>query len=460
MSSDGIMDYPDYKYVSLITYNVRKFRLVVDTSLINEPYKLSDCYKSWCRFNDDIRKYQKAHNKSLQGYDGLCYSDFLPIDIDNKEKPERSLYSCRDLLQFLEQTYDVPIEAIRIYFSGSKGFHLEIPTVLFGNIKPSTNLPTIYKTIVISFGFNDIDTSIYHLNGLWRLFNSVNSKSGLYKIPLTYADINTLTYEQICHKAKVPNKTVIWTPFNDWNGIESLQLLWKQSIPAVSEKLTVPKNSVSNKKSKIDFPGVVEGKRNNTAFEIAMQLKVRGYTLNEVNEYIVKVWNPKNIPPESNIRSLYRTVESAFGYNHYDSGSIEITKHLRTDPYYNVMDSEQKAVYIYFISHINEVEKMVWGKYPCKPNQCIFSYGSVANRLNVGIQRVKTLIKYLDNKGRLSVETLYKDGKAACSRITFHNINLTQYLTHQNDLSKNCDKLTHQLTTTNIIKEREMESSL
>ncbi len=207
--------------------------------MINEPYKLPDCYKSWCRYNDDIIKYQKAHKKSLQGYDGLCYSDFLPIDIDNKEKPEKSLDSCRDLLHFLEQTYGLPVDAVRIYFSGSKGFHLEIPTILFGKIEPTTNIPKIFKNIVISFGFNDIDTSIYHINGLWRLHNSVNSKSGLYKIPLTYSNISTLTYEQICYKAKVPNEAVIWTPYDDWNGIKSLQLLWKQSIPVVSEKLTV-----------------------------------------------------------------------------------------------------------------------------------------------------------------------------------------------------------------------------
>lgn len=123
------------------------------------------------------------------------------------------------------------------------------------------------------------------------------------------------------------------------------------------------------------------------------------------------------------------------------------------------MNSEQKVVYIYFISHINEVEKP-WRHHICKPNQCIFSYGSVASCLDVGIQRIKTLVKYLVKIGRVTVETLYKDGKADCTRITFYNIDLTQYLTHQIDLSKNCDKLTHQLTTTNIIKEREMESSL
>lgn len=445
------MIYPEFKYVSIVIYGVIKKRTIVDVSLINDPYKLPDCYRSWCRFSYDIIQYQNAHKKSLKGYDGLCYSDFLPIDIDNKEKPEKSLQSCRDLLQYFKQKYEVPIKAIRIYFSGSKGFHLEIPTILFGKIEPDINIPPIFKNIVKSFGFNDIDTKIYFQNALWRLPNSINSKSGLYKIPLTYADIMTSTYGQICNKAKVPNTSVIWTSYNDWDGIDRLELLWVQSIPPTSQKQVVKLLNKFDKKTKIDFPGVVESMRNDTAFKIAMQLKSWGFTLNEAKDYIVNEWNPINNPPEKNIQSLKRTVESAYSYNNYDSGSIGISKHLRNDPYYNLMDCTQRAIYIHFLIRLNEVDKEVWGKYICKPNQCIFSYRSVANHLAIDVQRVKTLVKKLVRCGRVSVETLYDNGQASCSKITFHNIDLTQYLTHQNDLSSNCNKLTHKLTPTNII---------
>lgn len=451
MSSYGIMDHQEFKYVALTTNGIKKKRLIVDMSLVNDPYKLPNCFRSWCRFSADIIKYQNAHKKSLRGYNGLCYSDFLPIDIDNEEHPERSLESCRELLQYLEQKYDVPIKAVRIYFSGSKGFHLEIPTILFGDIKPTLYIPRIFKNIVKSFNFNDVDTKIYHINGMWRLSNSINSKSGLYKIPLTYNDINTLTYDQICHKAQVPNKTIIWTAFDDWDSIDDLKHLWKQSIPATSHKQITHSINQSNKKYIFDFPGVVESKRNDTAFKIAHQLRGSRWKINEVKEYIVKDWNPKNNPPEKNIQSLLRTVEAAYSYNQFDSGSIGITKHLRTDPYYTSMDSEQKAIYLYFIIRLNEVPKLVFGRHRCLPNQCIFSFRKVAVNLNVGEQRVKTLIKSLIKMGRVSVETLYNNGRAECSRITFHNIDLTQYLTRQNDLSSKSKKLTHQLTATNIL---------
>lgn len=442
------MEHKEFKYVSFTSYGVIKKRMVVDTALINAPHMLPDCYKSWCRFSDDIIKYQNAHKKSLKGYDGLCYSDFLPIDIDHNEKPEKSIQSCNDLLRFLEQKYDVPLKAVRIYFSGSKGFHLEIPTILFGNIEPIINLPKIFKNIVKTFGFDDIDTKIYFKNSLWRLSNSVNSKSGLYKIPLNYADIVTLTYEQICLKAEVPNTNVIHTSYNDWTPIDELKKLYLQSIPK-NKIVAAINNQVS--KIKIDFDGVAKSERNNTTFKIARQLRGRGWKINEVKEYIAKEWNPKNKPPEKNIQSLLTTVESAYSYNRFDSGSIGITKHLRTDPYYISMDSEQKAIYIYFIIRLNEVPKMVFGRHICKPNQCIFSVRKVAWNLKVGEQRVKTLVKSLVKMGRVSVETLYNIGRADCSRITFHNIDLTQYLTHQNDLTSKSYKLTHQLTATNII---------
>lgn len=445
------MIYPEFKYVSFPIYGITKKRIIVDLSLINYPYKLPNCYRSWCRFSSDIIQYQNAHKKSIGGYEGLCYSDFFPIDIDNKDNPEKSLQSCRELVLHLKHKYDVPIKAIRIYFSGSKGLHLEIPTILFGDIEPAVNIPGIYKNIAKSFGFDDIDTKIYFQNGLWRLPNSINSKSGLYKIPLLYMDLNTLTYEQLCNKAKIPNTSVIWASYNDWTEIDGLQQLWNNSIPTTPLK-KVAQQKKPKLKQKLYFPGVIESKRNDTAFRISMQLKGQGCTLNEVKDYIVNEWNPTNNPPEKNTLSLKRTVESAYSYNHYDSGSIGITKHLRNDPYYNSFDPVQKTIYVHLLKTLNEVEKPAFDKYPVKANQRIFSYRKLPAEIGIGEQRVRTVIKKLIEWGRITVKTV-KDEKGMddCSLITFLCIDLTQYLTHQKDLSKTDIQQTQQLTTTNII---------
>ena len=160
---------------------------------------------------------------------------------------------------------------------------------------------------------------------------------------------------------------------------------------------------------------------------------------------------PKNRPPVKNTQSLKRTVESVFSYNHYDSGSIGISKHLRTDAYFNSLDLTQKMIYMQLLITLNEIDKIAFNKYPVKPNQRIFSYRKLAEEVGVSEQRVRTLICKLINWGRVTVETINSEnGIPMFSLITFLCIDLTQYLTHQNDLSKNDTHLTQQLTTTNI----------
>lgn len=453
------MNYPEYKYVATTVEGADNKRVIIELSKLKIEYESPDCFRTWCRYKKDIIEYQKSNKGRLSGFDSKHYSDFLPIDIDNKKNPEQSLPTCRGLIAVLDQQYELPIKSLRIYFSGSKGFHLEIPTNLFGDIEPSIELRLRFKKIVETFGIDDLDFLIYGRNWLWRLPNTINSKSGLYKIPITYNELNNLNYDKIKELAKNPRIDVSITSWNEWGMIESFSDLWKKSKPITLPKSNRLSHKSTMKQINLNYPGAIDGERNLTAFQLALKLNAIGIKINVAKDYIVNKWNPTCKPPNKNIQSLKRSVESAYSYNHYDSGSIGITKHLRTDPYYNAMDSEQRDVYVYFICHINEVEKP-WRHHICKPNQCIFSYGSIASRLDVGIQRIKTLVKNLVKIGRVTVETLYKDGKADCSRITFHNIDLTQYLTQQNDLSNNCDKLTHQLTTTNIIKVRVKESSL
>ena len=218
--------------------------------------------------------------------------------------------------------------------------------------------------------------------------------------------------------------------------LENLVVLWRNCESRVKEASKARSGGVAPAVAidNLRFEGVPKGRRNSRAFEIARKLKSQGVSVNEAKA-IVKEWNRKNRPPEKDIQSLYRTVESVCTYNIQDSGSIEITKHLRTDPYFSSFDNDQKAIYIYMIIHLNEVEKIVWGKYVCKPNQFITSYSTLARENNVGIGKVRSLIRKLKQEGRITVETLKTpDGYSACSRITFHCFDLTQDRTQDSHL--------------------------
>lgn len=432
------MDYPKFKYVATTIGGAKQKREIIELSKLKSEYESPDCFRTWCRYEKDIIEYQKAKKGSLSGFDSKHYSDFLPIDIDNKKNPEKSLPVCRDLIALLDQQYKLPIKSLRIYFSGSKGFHLEIPTNLFGDIEPSIELRLRFKKIVETLGFDDLDPLIYGRNWLWRFPNTINSKSGLYKIPLTFNDLNNLNYDKIKKLAKNPRNDVIITSWNEWEMIESFSDLWKKSKPINILKSNNPSPKSTIKIVNLNYPGAIDGERNLTAFQLALKLNAKGIKINAAKDYIVNKWNLTCKPPKKNIQSLKRSVESAYSYNHFDSGSIGISKHLRTDPYYNSLEPLQQIIYVRLLITLNEVDRIAFNKYPVKPNQRIFSYKKLADEVGVSEQRVRTLIKLLKKWERVTVKTVKNDkGIAMFSVITFHCIDLTQYLTHQNTLSKN-----------------------
>lgn len=417
---EGKPIYSDYKYVAF-TKNKRQKRKIILIDDLDIPSGSSDIYTSYLRYPVEYYEYWEKNNKSVAKYEESCYSDYLPIDLDSKNLNDAQV-ECQHLISLLVDQYEVNPDCLGVYFSGSKGFHIEIPTFLFGNIKPSPNLPYIFKEIPKILDIKYHDTSIYNRNALWRFPNTINAKSGLYKIPLFFNQIYNLTIDDIKSLATKPVEG--WKPvdYEDWDSTNELVDIWAKAEEKNRERKKPAKEYIFNGKggnNSHTHEGVSEGNRNNRALEIARGLKAKGLKVNEVKDYIVNEWNPKNKPPEKNIRSIYRTVESVYSYSPQDSGSVEVFKHLRTDPYYNSMKAIHKAIYIDMICNMNEVSKVVWHKYTCDVNQLIFSYHSIAERVGVSSGQVRTVIKKLKGWGRISVEILKDEGMVSCSRLTF-----------------------------------------
>lgn len=396
-------------------------REVILVDDLDIPSGSSDIFTTYLRYPNEFHKYWTQNGQSLAGYEGDCYSDFLPIDLDSEDLNDAQV-KCQNLISLLVVQYEVNPNCLGVFFSGSKGFHIEIPTVLFGNVQASQDLPYIFKEIPKILGINYHDSTIYNRNALWRFPNTKNDKSGLYKIPLSVNQINNLTIDDIKSLAAKPIEG--WKPvdYEDWNSINELNKIWERAEITNKERKKPAKGYVFNGKggkNRHTYEGVLEGNRNNRAFEIARELKAKGLKVNEVKDYIVNEWNPKNKPPETNIQSLYRTVESVYSFSVQDSGSVEVFRHLRTDPYYNLLKPTHKAIYIDIITHLNEVEKIAFQNFNCKPNQLVYSYRSIAERVGVNENQVRTVIKNLKKWGRISVEILKEDGMMIGSRLTF-----------------------------------------
>jgi len=417
---EGKPIYSDYKYVAFVKDKRQKRKIILIDDL-DIPSGSSDIYTSYLRYPVEYNEYWKKNDKSVAKYEGSCYSDYLPIDLDSKNLNDAQS-ECQHIISLLVDEYEVIPDCLGIFFSGSKGFHIEIPTFLFGNIKPSPNLPYIFKEIPKILKIKYHDSTIYNRNALWRFPNTINAKSGLYKIPLFFNQINNLTIDDIKSLATKPVEG--WKPvdYEDWDSINELIEIWAKAEVKNKERKKPAKEYIFNGKggnNRHTHEGVSEGNRNNRAFEIARELKAKGFKVNEVKDYIVNVWNPKNKPPETNRQSLYRTVESVYSFSLQDSGSVEVLNHLRTDPYYNSMKPIHKAIYVYIICNINEVEKTVFQKFTCEANQLIFSYGKIAERVGVKVNQVRTVIKKLNKMGRITVEVLEDDGWLVSSRLTF-----------------------------------------
>lgn len=401
--------------------NRNRKREVVLIDDLNVLVGSKEIYTSYLRYPIDYYEYYEKKHGSVAGYEGSCYSDILPIDLDS-ENLNDALNECRILIGLLETEYEVIPDCLGVFFSGSKGFHIEIPTILFGDIQPSPELPYIFKEIPKILDVKYHDTKIYNRNQIWRATNTINSKSGLYKYQLSYRELNTLTIDDIVSNATEANTAIVPINYEDWAMSPQLAEIWAQARETNSSCRKPEKGYIfsdNGANGAIYHEGVAEGNRNNRAFEIARELKAKGRKINETKEYIIKEWNPRNHPPESNIQSLYRTVESVYNSSIQDSGSVYVLKHLRNDPYYNSLSPVHRAIYIDIICHLNEVSKVAWQKFTCNVNQLIYSCDTIAHRVGVKNNQVRTVIKKLKGWGRITVEVLNNNNKVACSRLTF-----------------------------------------
>ena len=61
---------------------------------------------------------------------------------------KQSVEKIYELMNYLDVTYDFDmIHNALLFFSGNKGFHVYIPAIVFGNWKPSIDLPSKHKAL-------------------------------------------------------------------------------------------------------------------------------------------------------------------------------------------------------------------------------------------------------------------------------------------------------------------------
>jgi hypothetical protein len=95
--------------------------------------------------------------------------------------------------------YGVDLEMCRLYATGQKGYHLEVPQAVFMEKIPKNGyigLPVVYKELALKLMVDTLDLRVYS-TGRGRMWREPNVKrsNGRYKVPISVAEMREMTPE-------------------------------------------------------------------------------------------------------------------------------------------------------------------------------------------------------------------------------------------------------------------------
>lgn len=322
------MKYPEFKWVDIAINGANNRNNVVERSQLGNPAAkpLYDTYMTYFRYDDTMAEYfannwvtsRRGHrHKSVMGYDGPAYADFIPIDIDSKDLGQ-AIYQTIRALEILK-SHDVDINVLKLYFSGSKGFHIMVPSDLVG-VEPGADIHDRFRSFVkrLMIGV-EYDTSIYDKVRLFRVPNTRNTKSNKYKIPLYPFELYNTTHDEIMELASTKRED--WEPEEATMNEGLSELYWlpieASAVPASCRPGGERTEGVRTKLClHAMMQGVGEGERDNVGLRVATHLKHSGLSPGMI-WVALNEWNLSNRPPlsEKDLERIYQQ-----GLKSYDFG--------------------------------------------------------------------------------------------------------------------------------------------
>lgn len=293
---------------------VFKRNILIESSKKEEMLKKYD-------FTDTYSTVYSYDNKN-QDLANIVAPLYIDLDINDLEKDYDKLR--KDvllLIRKLKTVFHLQEDNIQIFFSGSKGYHIIIPYEVFG-IEPSKDLNDRYKLIVTELKSytitKSIDTRIYDSKRLFREPNTINTKTGLYKVYMTIDQVRDFSYDDLINRARTPQATV--EPNKEYNpkADEALNAMVNELKERQKKTINhkVARQMLQNKEllpcvKYILQNGAQKGGRNNTAMALASALFQRNEDRAYV-EQIMDTWNRTKLDEPLPERELELTVRSAF----------------------------------------------------------------------------------------------------------------------------------------------------
>lgn len=239
----------------------------------------------------------------------------LYFDLDGEyEAVYQDLFS---LVAALSVFYGLPKQALRIAFSGNKGFHVTVPMHVLG-LAPRSDLNRIYgrmaKKLAAFLAHGTLDTKIYDRRRLFRVEGSLHQESGLYKVPVLLEEIpsSRAAMEALAAQPRQIEYPVV--PSFIIRGIK--ELLTDEpatSAPPPKRKLTFVPPCIKY----LVAQEISQGQRNLTAIALASFLFQRGKSQEET-EKILSQWNQSKVTPPLSDRELLGVIQNVYqaGYTY------------------------------------------------------------------------------------------------------------------------------------------------
>ena len=255
-------------------------------------------------YDESAVDFADANNNSLRNFYGTRAIDNILIDIDREQNTDDfTLRKCQAIVYQLNTELDLPQHAFRIYFSGS-GYHIVIPNSVF-NFQPHEDLPFTVKQTMMKL-FPEIDSMVYMRTGLYRVAHTINRKTGLYKVPLTFSECMFGKWQDIHDLAKTSR---IEFPYEQLIGDGELEdhVITEVNMTRKMGKVMEPKKIATCVQTMYDI-GPQQGSRHTTLLRMVSHYRRNGIPSRAAKAAILE-WNDGNL----NEQEVIMQVE--YGYN-------------------------------------------------------------------------------------------------------------------------------------------------
>jgi len=234
----------------------------------------------------------------------MKYSGPLYFDWDGGDDDESRLNVIKDFqttVTRLVEEHKVLPQAMAMYCTGGKGFHLEVPMTCFMTKVPPggvTQLPHVYKLMAAEFYTDSMDTRIYSARQgrMWRVPNVLRPGKNTYKVQISYEEAMAMTPELYAELVSKPRLLIPLVKTEPSISLQALFLTKRDAVESENKRLLKAKDERQElAKFKGEFPQSVkmlmaglhlkEGASfNDISMQFCVLATVMGKTLDELLE--------------------------------------------------------------------------------------------------------------------------------------------------------------------------------